>query len=109
MEFGGLDARRGLWVKGEMREPKRFQCWGTRRSSLRGQRIGTSAHECQYSFAAWASISLTRSMLPALGNLALDRAIAFAVTESCSRSYSCAIRCTILRQQTQLLDSEPSY
>src|SRR5713226_3897728 len=56
--LGGLEARRGLWVKGEIREPKRFQCSGTRRSLFRGQRIGTSDHACQYAFAAWASISL---------------------------------------------------
>ena len=66
--LGGLEARRGLWVKGEMREPKCFQCSGTRRSSLRGHRIGISDHACQYSFAAWASISLTRSMVSAFGS-----------------------------------------
>lgn len=60
--FGGLAARRGLRVNGEMRDPKNFQCAGIRCSSLRGHRIGRLAHCLQNTFAALASTSLTASM-----------------------------------------------
>ena len=33
--MAGLEARRGLWVKGEMREPKRLQCSGIGKESDR--------------------------------------------------------------------------
>ena len=79
--FGGFAARRGLCVNGEMREPKNFQCAATRPSSLRGQRIGTSAHWLQNAFAALASTSLTASILFNSASSALNRRITSAATE----------------------------
>ncbi len=69
-----------------MREPKRFQCAGTRGSSLRGQRIGISDHACQYALAACDSIRRRDSILSALASSVLNSAIASAVAESCSIS-----------------------
>jgi len=69
-----------------MREPKHFQCSGTRRSSFRGQRIGTEAQADQYCLAAWASIMRTLSIESASGSSSLNFSIAVAATAFCSMS-----------------------
>src|SRR5439155_25929744 len=88
--FGGLQANRGLWVIGDIREPNLFQCSATRRSSLRGHLIGKSLQELQYSFAVLASTHLTFSILSVLGSSSLNRAIKSAVAESWSMSRTSA-------------------
>ena len=84
--LAGLAARRGLWVRGEIREPKRFQC------RVRGHRLFAASESVRYSriasnsVAACASISRTKSMVSALGSSSLNLAMASAVAESCSIS-----------------------
>ncbi len=100
--FTGFVASLALWVIDDIRDVNRFQCAGTRASSLRIQWIGRSDHWLQNIFAASASTSLTASISLVSASSALNRRIASAATELSSMSRTIVACPSILCEMSSL-------